>query len=174
MREAATEAVCRGDRLPDTRDGSKSRIWRSPRTSKGQTSRYTSEDMMMLCHSIATVALTIEPFELRSYDEANASASWTQWRDAMDEEVKSLRLNETCILQPTSSVTANGKHVLRGNWVKKSRQQRMTACKAQSTVGCPRLRTCRGQRLRRDVRSSRHAYELQSTFRNYSRHGLRD
>lgn len=115
----SASAADQGDRQSDTGDGGKTAIWRSPRTSKGQTSRYTNKDWMMLCRSVVGAALTIEPFEPRSYNEAKSSASWSQWRDALDDKIKSLRLNETWRLQPRSSVTAKGKHVLRGKWVYK-------------------------------------------------------
>jgi hypothetical protein len=92
-------------------------IWRSPRASKGQTSRFSTRDWMMLCHSVAAAALMTEPFEPQTYDEAKASTSWTQWKDAMEDEVKSLRSNKTWRLKKKALVTADGKRVLRSKWV---------------------------------------------------------
>lgn len=72
---------------------------------------------MMFCQSIVAAALMIEPFEPRTYDDAKVSTSWTHWKDAMGDEVRSLRLNKTWRLKKKSSVTADGKRVLRGKWV---------------------------------------------------------
>jgi len=72
---------------------------------------------MMFCQSIVAAALMTEPFEPRTYDNAKASTSWIDWKDAMGDEVRSLRLNKTWRLKKRSSVTADGKRVLRGKWI---------------------------------------------------------
>ena len=92
-------------------------VWRSARSSKGQTSRYPQTDWMMLCHSVMVSALMAEPYEPRTYEEAARSSHWSEWKDAMDDEIKSLRLNNTWRLKKRSEVTATGKHVLRGKSV---------------------------------------------------------
>ena len=104
-------------RPSEVEDANGSTVWRSPRLSKGQTSRFSTREWMMFCQSIVAAALMTEPFEPRTYDDAKASTSWTHWKDAMGDEVRSLRLNKTWRLKKKSSVTADGKRVLRGKWV---------------------------------------------------------
>lgn len=104
-------------RLTEVEDANGPTVWRSPRLSKGQTSRYSTREWMMFSQSIVAAALMTEPFEPRTYDDAKASTSWTHWENAMGDEVRSLRLNKTWRLKKKSSVTADGKRVLRGKWV---------------------------------------------------------
>lgn len=111
------EPADKDDRPLRFRNENSEAAWRSPRASKGQTTRFSSRDWMMFCHCILAAAFMVEPFEPRTYEEAKNSTSWTEWKDAMGDEVKSLRLNKTWRLKKRSSVTASGKHILRGRWV---------------------------------------------------------
>lgn len=117
LNDTADTPVDRVDRLSTVEDVNGSAVWRSPRASKGQTSRFSTKEWMMFCHSIAAAALATEPYEPRTYEDARTSTYWTQWKDAMDDEVKSLRLNKTWRLKKRSSVSSDGKRVLRGKWV---------------------------------------------------------
>jgi hypothetical protein len=69
----------------------------------------------LLCHTLMVASLLTEPYEPRSYGEARNSGNWSEWKLAIDDEVKSLRLNRTWILKKRSEL--NGKKVLRGKWV---------------------------------------------------------
>jgi hypothetical protein len=72
-------------------------------------------DFHLLCHTLMVASLLTEPYEPRSYSEARNSGNWSEWKPAMDDEVRSLRLNRTWILKKRSEL--NGKKVLRGKWV---------------------------------------------------------
>jgi hypothetical protein len=69
----------------------------------------------LLCYTLKVASLLTEPYEPRSYREVRNSGNWSEWKPAMDDEVKSLQLNRTWILKKRSEL--NGKKVLRGKWV---------------------------------------------------------
>jgi hypothetical protein len=69
--------------------------------------------------SIAAAALMTEPYEPCTYEDSKTYTYWTQWKNAMDDEVKSLLFNKTWRLKKRSSVAADGKRVLRGKWISK-------------------------------------------------------
>lgn len=69
----------------------------------------------LLCHTLMAASLLTEPYEPRSYGEARNSGNWSEWKTAMDDELKSHRLNRTWKLKKRSEL--NGKRVLRGRWV---------------------------------------------------------
>lgn len=116
-REPAEDEDAMSDSSPEDDEGDERTVWRSPRVSKGQTSRYPDGEWMMLFHFLMVAALMTEPYEPRTFEEAKQSTYWSEWKDAMDDEIKSLRLNRTWRLKKRSEVVAGGKHVLRGKWV---------------------------------------------------------
>lgn len=67
----------------------------------------------MTLHCVMLAAIATEPYEPRTLAEAQQSYQWSKWKDACDDEVKSLRLNKTWRLKKRTA----GMHVLRGKWV---------------------------------------------------------
>lgn len=80
-----------------------------------QPDSFDNRHFTLLCYTLMLASLSTEPFEPKTVDEAKTSGHWSRWEPAMDEEVKSLRLNKTWRLKKRSSI--NGKRVLRGKWV---------------------------------------------------------
>lgn len=90
---------------------------RSSRAGRGQTTRYSEDDWQVGLHYIMLASIMSEPYEPRTFHEAQASSQWPKWREACEDEMRSLRLNKTWRLKKRASVAKNGKHVLRGKWV---------------------------------------------------------
>lgn len=68
----------------------------------------------ILCLTLLSAALRPEPYEPLTLKQAQESYQWSEWHDACQSEVGSLRKNKTWRLKKRSSV--NGQ-VLRGKWV---------------------------------------------------------
>jgi hypothetical protein len=88
---------------------------RSGRAGQGQSSHYDSSQWVLGLHYVMLAMVMTEPYEPRTLEEARRSIYWTKWKDACDDEIKSLRLNKTWRLKKRSEV--GGNQVLRGKWV---------------------------------------------------------
>ncbi|SMR55934.1 unnamed protein product [Zymoseptoria tritici ST99CH_3D1] len=65
---------------------------------------------------LATAAAAFEPYELRTVQDAKRTTVWTEWKDAISEEVKSLRKNKTWQLKKRSQISSKA-NILPGRWV---------------------------------------------------------
>lgn len=90
---------------------------RSSRAGRGQTSRYNEDDWQVGLHYIMLASIMSEPYEPRTFREAQTSSQWPKWQEACEDEMRSLRLNRTWRLKKRALVTKDGKRVLRGKWV---------------------------------------------------------